>query len=99
MDEDYDAQFEPRDAVWTVLDDAELFDFGDEWWRVFDVLPELADRRRAPQGTVQALRESLRQEIQRRVAAGDDPAEVAVFEAEYGKCGQELQLAVVASFL
>jgi hypothetical protein len=99
MDEDYDAQFEPRDVVWTVLDDAELFDFGGEWWRVFDVLAELADRWRAPQETVQALREKLHQEIQRRVAAGDDPAEVAVFEAEYGKYGQELQLAVVASFL
>ncbi|GKZ34759.1 hypothetical protein AbraIFM66950_005115 [Aspergillus brasiliensis] len=29
-------------AWWALLDNPELFSFGDQWWRVFDILPELA---------------------------------------------------------
>ena len=29
-------------AWWALLDDPDLFNFGDQWWLIFDILPELA---------------------------------------------------------
>ncbi|KAJ5544835.1 hypothetical protein N7461_007139 [Penicillium sp. DV-2018c] len=39
-------------AWWALLDNPELFNFGDQWWRVFDILPEQSDflRRTASKG-------------------------------------------------
>lgn len=34
--------FYEDNAWWALLNDRELFDFGDQWWLVFDILPELA---------------------------------------------------------
>jgi hypothetical protein len=31
-----------EEAWWAVLDDVDLFDFGSEWRRIYDVLPEIA---------------------------------------------------------
>jgi hypothetical protein len=90
MDEDYDPNFEEEHRAWTVLDDRERFDFGDEWWRVFDMLPELAGpnekySRRPWWGNeerVRELREGLRRDVEerRRVASAGDggvlPSEV-----------------------
>ncbi|RMJ24446.1 hypothetical protein PHISP_04696 [Aspergillus sp. HF37] len=35
-------EFDEKNAWWAILDDHDLFDFGDQWWLVFDILPELA---------------------------------------------------------
>ncbi|KAI2786053.1 hypothetical protein POX_h09818 [Penicillium oxalicum] len=37
-----DELHEENVAWWALLDNPELFNFGDQWWRVFDILPELA---------------------------------------------------------
>ena len=37
-----DELHEERTAWWALLDNPKLFNFGDQWWRVFDILPELA---------------------------------------------------------
>jgi hypothetical protein len=35
-------EFDEDEAWWALLNDPELFSFGDQWWLVFDILPELA---------------------------------------------------------
>ncbi len=113
MDEDYDPSYEEKAVSWTVLDDAGVFDVGNEWWRVFDVLPELAGPlqhtyARGPpyvhKDSVQALRGELRRDVERRVsslAGGEQkrPEDAAVLEAEYGVHGERLQAEAVATFL
>ncbi|EPS31541.1 hypothetical protein PDE_06496 [Penicillium oxalicum 114-2] len=37
-----DELHEENVAWWALLDNPEFFNFGDQWWRVFDILPELA---------------------------------------------------------
>ncbi|KAL1835648.1 hypothetical protein VTJ49DRAFT_6293 [Mycothermus thermophilus] len=105
-DEDNDPNYDEDTVKWTVLNDRDVFNFGDEWWRVFDVLPELAGPqggyfRGGPQDMMQELREELRQDIERRAATGqhERPEDAAVLEAEYGEHGQKLQVFAVASFL
>ncbi|CAI4215994.1 unnamed protein product [Parascedosporium putredinis] len=50
-------ELNPEDKWWVVLDDAELFDFGDDWQRVYKVLPELAAPRARRGFTSDAIRE------------------------------------------
>ena len=118
MDEDcdpnYDPNYDEETVSWTVLDDAGVFDVGGEWWRVFDVLPELAGPlhgyARGPpfvhEDRAQALREELRRDVERRLSsliAGGEyyerPEDVAVLEAEYGVHGERLQAEAVSTFL
>ncbi len=112
-DRDFDPDCDEEVVLWTVLDDAAVFDFGDEWWRVFDVLPELAGPlQRHARGLpymdgdrMQALREEQGRRVEGRLsslAGGEherlDDAD-AVLEAEYGKLGERLQAEAVESFL
>ncbi len=113
VDEDYDPQYDEKVVLWTVLDDTAVFNFGDEWWRVFDVLPELAgplqhEHTRGPpyvhDDSVQALRGELRRDVERRLSslAGGEherPEDAAVLEAEYGVHGEMLQARAVSTFL
>ncbi|KAJ5392262.1 hypothetical protein N7509_007752 [Penicillium cosmopolitanum] len=53
-------QFE-EEAWWAVLDDVNLFDFGSEWRRIYDVLPEIAypvDFRMVKEGDQNILRDN-----------------------------------------
>ena len=113
MDEDYDPQYDEKVVLWTVLDDAAVFNFGDEWWRVFDVLPELAGplwrHVRGPPyvdtDRMQALREELGRGVERPLSslAGGEHERLedaaAVSEAEYGEHGERLQAKAVSTFL
>jgi hypothetical protein len=113
MDEDYDLNYDEETVLWTVLDDAGVFNFGDEWWRVFDVLPELAGplrkhARGAPyvdKDKMQALREELGRDVERPLSslAGGEHERLedtaAVLEAEYGEHGERLQAEAVSTFL
>lgn len=92
--EDSDPAFDEGTTPWCVLDDAAVFDLGERWDGVLDVLPELAGPtegyRRATGFHSAEEVEQLRATIQ---AAGDREA-----EAETG-AGMELQLDAVATFL
>ena len=67
-----DYQIVPPWHEWfCVLDDPELFDFGDDWQEVYDVLPELA----APEADrrfTDADVESAREEVKDRIADGGE---------------------------
>ena len=113
IDENFDPDYDEEVILWTMLDDAAVFNFGDEWWRVFDVLPELAGplqkhTRGLPyidRDKMQSLCEEQSRHVERplsSLARGeherlDDAA--AVLEAEYGKLGERLQAEAVETFL
>ncbi|KAK3935356.1 hypothetical protein QBC46DRAFT_346698 [Diplogelasinospora grovesii] len=100
IDGDYDPAFEEDNVSWTVLDDAaDVFDFGDDWGRVFDVLPEIAgpiqgwSRSLGVEVEVHPLQQKLHDAV-RAAEEGD-----AESEAEYGIHGMELQAEAVSTFL
>ncbi len=97
-DEDWNPEFEEEEVPWLVFDDREVFDVGEEWWRALEVVPELV-RPGYVDDEIPAVRERLRERIRERVAAGEDEEEVAVWEAEYGEYGQDLQVRSVTSYL
>lgn len=99
-DNDPDADDENLKSAWTCLDDAALFDFGDNWCRVFDILPELAG---PVQGYVRCGFEGdgfgvLRAQLRDACARLRDGAERDA-EAETGAAGMALQVMAVNSFL
>lgn len=80
---------------WSLLDDANVFDFADEWERVFDVLPELT----GPHGLKEQLNHrdlvGMVQHARARVQAAED----TIHEAEEGRAGKELQGLAVSHYL
>lgn len=64
-EEDGDESVDPENNWWRVLDDAQLFDFGDDWQRVFEILPELVGHRgqQIHRGLSQAKITSIRQQF------------------------------------
>lgn len=81
------------------MDDETVFQFGADWARVFDILPELAgpvqgySRNVLDNTNVQSLQQKLRADID----AASVKREGDAIEASY--VGMELQAAAVASFL
>ncbi|WQF83339.1 hypothetical protein CDEST_08353 [Colletotrichum destructivum] len=64
-EEDGDESLDPEDNWWRVLDDAQLFDFGDDWQQIFEILPELVGHRgqQIHRGPSEAQIVSIRQEF------------------------------------
>ena len=79
-----------------MFDDPDVFNVGDEWRRTLDIAPELAHPG-YKDTTAPAVREQLREGVRARVADDENAEEVAIWEAEYGEHGSELQLRSVSS--
>jgi hypothetical protein len=70
------------EAWWAVLDNADIFNFGSEWRRVYEILPELAgplepevdDRLRIPRARKPEHLESLRSGLKLQIAAAKEQA-------------------------
>ena len=99
VDEENDPHFDEEETAWLVFDDPQVFNVGDDWRRALDVVPELANPGYRDRTTAPAIREQMKEEIRARVADGEDAEAVAIWEAEYGVYGDELQLQNVASYL
>lgn len=95
IDEDCDPRFDQDLVPWCVLDDAEMFDFGDDWQKVFEVLPELLGP--VWQGYKRGIDEN--NEYVQKARATIREAEDQKTEAETGSAGEELQYQAVTSFL
>jgi hypothetical protein len=92
--EDYDPAFEEDTVSWCVLDDPEVFNLGDKWDEVFDILPELA----GPTQGYKRGRGFLKSDEVQKLRATIQAAEDKESEAESG-AGRELQVNVVQTFL
>jgi hypothetical protein len=95
--EDWDPRFDKESLPWAVLDDPDVFNFEENWERVFDILPELAGpgqgySRVFASGANQVFLAETRQELREAVLRADDREE----EAEAGVAGTQLQLMAVA---
>ena len=93
-----DDGFELDDEGWTVLDNAGLFAFGEEWGRVFEVLPELSPKRGVSESGMRDARETFRQRLE--YAREKDPQEwMAERGAVVERCAVMLQLYSVDHYL
>lgn len=107
-DDDFNANIESdtteETMPWRVLDDPLVFDFGDDWERVFEVLPELAGpeqglsrRFTGPEGWDQGrYLESLQQKLRENVSRMETQEE----KLEAVECGgNDMQVRAVDSYL
>ncbi|KAK4449777.1 hypothetical protein QBC34DRAFT_462297 [Podospora aff. communis PSN243] len=102
VDKNWDPNFQDWDLPWRILDDPAVFSFGDEWQRVFDVIPELAttdsgDRSFSPHSYPDELAEE-RLKL-RECVAEQEGLEARIQAAQYSLPAIELQYHAVASFL
>ena len=77
VDSEEDVFFNPEALWWRLLDDEELFGFGDEWERVFDILPELLGR----QGRLGGVRRTIGAEDVEEARREEDPEEEMRYQA------------------
>ncbi|KAI1454924.1 hypothetical protein F4805DRAFT_437964 [Annulohypoxylon moriforme] len=100
IDEDYDPAFDEGSAFWTKLDDPDMFNFGENWERFFDILPELAGPQQVysrvfGSGYGSNYLDSKRQKLRDAVARVEDKVE----EVEDGLIGTSLQVIAVETYL
>lgn len=104
IDEDMDPRFEEDLVPLLFFDDPQVFNFGENWERIFDILPELAG---PEQGYTRAIAEgrlyedflalqqkALQQKLRENVIRAEDKEE----EIECG-VGQDLQFMAVEAYL